>query len=631
MAGWEYALVHVKYTIPPAAILTLLLYPLKTSTDNFKITSLLIIAVVATIPWDSYLLNRDVWSYPERAVIGQTYWKIPIEELFFFVVQTYTTSLVYLIIAKTIVPTAFLPILPAPSPPSSVEEAEPGRQTSAVGNEYKRARRSFISGGVLLVFLIAVGARLVHEGGNGTYLGLILVWAGPVILFLWSLSHQYILSVPSKSVLIPILVPTFYLWVVDTLALRNGTWVINPDKSFKIKLWGYLDIEEAVFFLVTNILITFGQLAFDHTLAVLNGFPEIFLTAIPSWPSIGLLVRGLSIPVKDYPARRILGLRNAVSKLNGKSRSFSLASSVFEGRLRIDLTLLYAFCRNADDMIDEAETTKEAQEALSALSQAVSNAFAARVSAKEITNGRYRTFGNYTTSMHGLPDDVAASLEMLPTDILPLHAIQDLLNGFRMDLQFPTNGHKSDGIFPIKTQQDLERYSYCVAGTVAEMLLSLVFLHAAGSSELTKSDREAADDCIRAGVDMGIALQCINIARDIAKDAAMGRCYIPSEWLAEYKLTPAMIVSDPHIPAVETLRQRILNIAMDIYHKNEGAIERLPKYGGARKGVRAAVENYVEIGRVLLEQENEVAGTAGDQATVGKARRLWVFAKALSV
>ncbi|KAF3918074.1 hypothetical protein ABW21_db0206340 [Orbilia brochopaga] len=522
---------------------------------------------------------------------------------------------------------AYLPVPPAPSP-SFLVEATPSVDQA---NRQQKMRRISILGGVTLTSLIAVGAGLVQKGGHGTYLGLILVWAGPVLLYLWGLSHQYILSVPRKNTLIPILLPTLYLWIVDTLALKNGTWIINPEKSLQIKLWGYLDIEEAVFFLVTNILITFGQLAVDHTLAVLNANPEIFPSPIPSWPSLYLLVRGLSIPVEDYPSKRILGLRKAITKLYGKSRSFSLASSVFEGRLRIDLTLLYAFCRNADDLIDEAETTEKAQEALSKLSQAVFHAFSCRTCVMNATSNGGNKDPNAKELSRGLPDEMVAAMEMLPIGILPVHAIHELLNGFEMDLQFPTSPRKSDGIFPIEIEQDLKRYSYCVAGTVAELLLTLVFHHAATDLSVREADREAIDQCIRAGVNMGIALQYINIARDIEKDAAIGRCYIPSSWLAEVKLTPRMVVAEPYRHEVEAFRQRILKKAMEIYHQNKGAIERLPNGSGARKGVRAAVENYVEIGRVLQEREKGVTGMAGEQATVGKSRRLWVFLKTLCV
>ncbi|KAK6508134.1 hypothetical protein TWF506_010236 [Arthrobotrys conoides] len=629
MAGLEYAIVHTKYTIPVALLITILLQPFKTSVDNYKITCLLIIAVTSTIPWDSYLLKNDVWDYPEDAVIGTTFWKIPVEELFFFVIQTYITSLVCILVSKSIIPTAFLPTLPVTPPSPSIEEANLRLQKKKylVQNDYKRLRRIGLFGAIFIASLVAIGAKLVHSGGQGTYMGLILVWACPVIFFLWGLSHQYILSVPYKNVLIPILLPTSYLWFVDTLALKNGTWVINPDKSFGIKLWKYLDIEEAVFFLITNILITFGQLAFDHTLAVINGFPEIFNFAIPSWPPFSVMVRGLSMAVRNYTPRRISNLRDAIMKLQNKSRSFSLASSVFEGRLRIDLVLLYAFCRNADDLIDEAETREEAQKALAKLSEAISNTFSYRRSEK----ASFKIENNLKSSismLYNLPEEMASSLEMLPLEVLPVKPIQGLLEGFGMDLRFPSTDKTEkkqvpDGEFPIRTESDLKRYGYCVAGTVAELLLHLVFHHYP-SKGITKKERA---EIIQAGVNMGIALQYINISRDIAKDALMGRCYIPSDWLAEYNLTPAMVVEKADRHGVRLLRRRLLRSAIEIYHQNRSAIEKLPTHGGARKGVRGAVENYVEIGRVLLERDGDMP--IWNDETVSKSRRLWVFVKAL--
>ncbi|KAF3902979.1 hypothetical protein ABW20_dc0104870 [Dactylellina cionopaga] len=345
------------------------------------------------------------------------------------------------------------------------------------------------------------------------------------------------------------------------------------------------------------------------------------------------MVKGLSIPVRNYPSRRIFDLRDAIVKLQGKSRSFSLASSVFEGRLRIDLVLLYSFCRNADDLIDEAETPGEARKALARLSQAVSNTFE-KHQASEKLQKMCNDLQPSVSMLYDLPEEMAASLETLPVENLPLHPVQGLLEGFEMDLRFPAvekTGSKmlrndlSDEKFPIKTEKDLKRYGYCVAGTVAELLLTLVFHHSSAIN-LTKREREGI---VQAGVNMGIALQYINISRDIAKDALIGRCYIPSDWLSEYNLTPSMVVAKPDRPEIRVLRERLLNKAMAIYHENKGAIEKLPNHCGARKGVRGAVENYVEIGRVLLEQADGDGTAINEHATVSKARRLRVFVQAL--
>lgn len=127
------------------------------------------IAVVATTPWDSYLIKTGIWTYPPDVILGPTLFRIPAEELFFFVIQTYNTSLLYLILSK---PT-FHPV-------------------------YLRGQRLLRDRGPLWIWRwlgivtiitgIMIGATLVVKGGTGLYMGLITVWAGPFILLLWYVS-----------------------------------------------------------------------------------------------------------------------------------------------------------------------------------------------------------------------------------------------------------------------------------------------------------------------------------------------------------------------------------------------------------------------------------------------------------
>ncbi|KAM0367681.1 hypothetical protein ACHAPK_007581, partial [Fusarium culmorum] len=51
-------------------------------------------------PWDSYLIRNRIWTYPPGVVVGWTAWDIPAEELFFFVIQTLNTSLLYMLLSK---------------------------------------------------------------------------------------------------------------------------------------------------------------------------------------------------------------------------------------------------------------------------------------------------------------------------------------------------------------------------------------------------------------------------------------------------------------------------------------------------------------------------------------------------
>ena len=159
-----------------------------------------------------------------------------------------------------------------------------------------------------------------------------------------------------------------------------------------------------------------------------------------------------------------------------------------------------------------------------------------------------------------------------------------------------------------------------MAGTVAELCLELVFHHTKRSTQESLRRR-----IVQAGGRMGIALQYVNIARDISVDASNGRVYLPTTWLKEEGVTPEDIIKDPARSKAEILRQRLLNSAFEIYDEAKGAIEQLP--AEARGPMRVAVESYVEIGRVLRQPGYKVK--AG-RATVPKLRRLRVAWNALS-
>ena len=191
----------------------------------------------------------------------------------------------------------------------------------------------------MLVIGIWVGTLLVSRQGEGLYLGLILTWAIPFILLLWSLAYQVLIALPPLNCSVAIIIPTLYLWLVDTFALRRGTWVIESGTKLGLTVWDGLEVEEALFFLATNTLIVFGLIAFDTALAVLHAFPLAF-PDVPSLPSPLLLVEALLLSTSHYEDDRVQGLQEAVDRLRAKSRSFYLASGVFQGRLRLDLMLL---------------------------------------------------------------------------------------------------------------------------------------------------------------------------------------------------------------------------------------------------------------------------------------------------
>ena len=77
-----------------------------------------------------------------------------------------------------------------------------------------------------------------------------------------------------------------------------------------------------------------------------------------------------------------------------------------------------------------------------------------------------------------------------------------------------------------KQEEELIRYSYHVAGTVGIMMCDAL-----------KCDNNLAKSF---AIDLGIAMQLTNIARDVLEDAKMGRRYLPGSWVQN--ISPKEIV-----------------------------------------------------------------------------------------
>lgn len=589
---------HLKYTIPPAILLSAVYAPLCTRLDLYRIAFLISIAVLSTIPWDSYLIRTGVWSYPPNAVLGPTLFDIPLEEIFFFVIQTFNTTLLYLILSKPLLHPIYL-----------VKEK--------VGDKWKFVK---IAGHLVLAFSFKRGWGWVQNGGAHTYLGLILIWAVPFLVLLWSLAYQFLVQLPWTSTLLPIALPTLYLWIVDTLALRRGTWVIEAGTKTGWTLWPGLEVEEALFFFLTNCLIVFGLVAFDNAVAII----DIFTAHFPSrheLPLPNLLLKALLLPARAYDDDRVLGLQQSVERLQKKSRSFYLASSTFQRRLRIDLIFLYSFCRVADDLIDNAESPAEAKEWVQKLRKYLDLSYGGgtkggdgtAIPANDVNRGVATMY-----VMNQFPPETCLSLMLLPTNHLAKEPLYELLKGFEMDLAFDKY-HPSG---QIKTERDLDLYGARVAGTVALLCIQLVLFHYPGIPEM-KAKVLMAD-----GHDMGIALQYTNIARDLKVDALAGRCYVPNSWLKKEKLTAETFIvglklsrppSDFFLHKVEVIRSRLLDRAFEFYEKSVDAIEELPP--GARAPMRVAVESYMQIAR---EMRNPGYVVKDGRATVPGWKRILV-------
>jgi lycopene cyclase domain-containing protein len=195
-----------------------------------------VIAVVYTTPWDNYLVATKVWWYDPQLVTGLVLGWVPIEEYTFFVVQPILAGLWLLMLMR---------------------QERAGEQGSERAGERGSRLRTWVVGGTAVVWFIMVGI-LIAGWKPGTYLALELGWALPPIMLQLAFGADILWR--QRRVVLGTIVPmTLYLSAADALAIGWGTWTIDPEQSLHFLLGGVLPIEELIFFLLTNTLLTFGM------------------------------------------------------------------------------------------------------------------------------------------------------------------------------------------------------------------------------------------------------------------------------------------------------------------------------------------------------------------------------------
>lgn len=260
--------------------------------------------------------------------------------------------------------------------------------------------------------------------------------------------------------------------------------------------------------------------------------------------------------------------------LRAGSRSFDAAAKLLPSAVRDPAVALYAFCRDADDLIDGGGGS------LDWLRERLHLAYEGRPLA--------------------LPADRAFSRVVDRFDI-PRSLPEALLEGFAWDAQRRRYSDLSG----------LRTYAVRVAGTVGAMMAVVMGVR----------DRAR----LGAAVDLGVAMQLSNIVRDVGEDAASGRLYLPLDWLAEAGIDADRFLADPtYSVALGGVVGRLLNVAEQHYHQAGAAIARLPL--GCRLGIASARLLYAEIGREVGRRGMDSVST---RAVVSGQRKIGILATRL--
>jgi len=131
-----------------------------------------------------------------------------------------------------------------------------------------------------------------------------------------------------------------------------------------------------------------------------------------------------------------------------------------------------------------------------------------------------------------------------------------LTQGMEMDLsRFP--GQSVDDLVALKTIDDLDRYTYYVAGCVGEFWTDLMCAHRKALASWNV--RHMSD----VGVRFGKGLQLTNIVKDVAHDLQKGRCYIQETMLDEVGLMPRDLLNQTNLSRFRPVLSKLVRMAAE--------------------------------------------------------------------
>lgn len=261
------------------------------------------------------------------------------------------------------------------------------------------------------------------------------------------------------------------------------------------------------------------------------------------------------------------------------ARNFYFGFILLPPDRRAGIYAAYAFSRRADDSVDEAGSPAEHAAAVAA---------------------RRRELDDCYSGRHDPSDPVLVALaDTVRRFGIPRDGFDALLDGVEMDLTITSYPD-----FPA-----MKAYCDRVAGAVG-----VVSLHIFGFTD-PRAPEHAAD--------LGVALQIVNIMRDVAEDAARGRIYLPADEMALYGVDPAELTSGgPAGPGFLALMTAQGARAHDYFRRGERLLPLLDRR--ARMCVAMLSGLYREILRQIEMRDHDVLG---GRVSLSTPRKLALMAR----
>jgi farnesyl-diphosphate farnesyltransferase len=264
------------------------------------------------------------------------------------------------------------------------------------------------------------------------------------------------------------------------------------------------------------------------------------------------------------------------SLLKGVSRSFYLTLRILPGSVRAPVSLAYLLARTTDTIADtDALPVADRLQALDRLRRRIlKNQPGAHpvIPAREMGGGPAIDLQKFvgpqaSAAERQLLERVDDALEVLegfsPDDQQRVRDVLAIItSGQELDLRrFEGAGPRR--VIALVTDQDLEDYTYRVAGCVGEFWTRMSIAHLFPAPPHPDDAKAPAEWFEKSGVRLGKGLQLVNILRDLPRDLQQGRCYIPADALAGAGLSPADLLSASNEARFRPVYNTLLDRAED--------------------------------------------------------------------
>lgn len=261
--------------------------------------------------------------------------------------------------------------------------------------------------------------------------------------------------------------------------------------------------------------------------------------------------------------------RDAARVLKRHGKTFHWASRLLGKQRAQDAATLYAFCRHADDLVDEASAANRGA-ALEKLSEEV----------------------------FGPGGDQQPFRDLARRCGFATAVVRSFLDGLRTDTE----------TVRFRRRSELLRYCYGVASTVGLLMCDVL---------------EVRDRRARAfAIDLGIAMQLTNICRDVLEDAERGRIYIP---MPDHVTADHLAAGNPGARRLARLYiGETLDLAARYYRSADLGMRYLP--WRARLAILTASRTYEAIGKVIRRRGDRYWQ---GRCYVGRAGKVWHTLRAM--